>query len=410
MGAVVVQSASAHTTGGTATATFGAGTTAGNTIIVYASNASTASRGVTDNKSGGSSTYATADSNYIVADARQYSEIRYVENCAAGITAVSLDVNYTGEGTITAIEVSGLKTSASLDKTAKGVGAYSTADPTAWSTSSTGALSQADEFAVIGVSNFYYTQPVSFSGTAGFTDVANFGAAGLVQYKITSATTALTGGGNISGVGDKDSSAVLATFKVASSASPNITGGTANPAHGSTGNTITGTNFGATQGAGSLAIGGQAQTVTSWSATSITYTANRGINLDNVAVNAVVTDNSLVASSDYALTGFAVPAGYYVTTLTSVNSTAANRITAVSDPAIGDQIEWDAALVTVANDGTFTADPAVTSFNVRVGVSGSGWGALALQTINLGVGGGATGGARKARNRIYAGLYRPRRL
>lgn len=168
---------------------------------------------------------------------------------------------------------------------------------------------------------------------------------------------------------------------------PTITGGTANPVHGSTGNTISGLNFGSNTGSAGLTIGGVAQTITGWTSTLITYTANRGTNLDNVAVNAVVTDNNSVASNSYALTGFAPPSGYYVVALTSVNSTAAYRITAAGDLAIGNQLEWDNAFVTIYADGTYVADPTVTSFNVRVGVTTDGWGALAVQSVN-----GSSGG------------------
>ena len=162
---------------------------------------------------------------------------------------------------------------------------------------------------------------------------------------------------------------------------PTIQGGTANPVHLSTGNTITGVNFGASHAGNVLAIGGVTQTWTAWSATSITYTADRGTNLDDVAVNAVVTPNGVAASDPYALTGFDPPAGYKYVTLTSVNSTADYRITAIADLAIGNQLEWDNALVTIDPDGTYVADPSVTSFNVRVGVTTDGWGSLALQTV-----------------------------
>ena len=188
---------------------------------------------------------------------------------------------------------------------------------------------------------------------------------------------------------------ISGVFQGTVSVDPAITGGTANPVHQSTGNTITGVRFGASQGAGTLVIGGQAQTVTAWSDTSITYTANRGANLNDVAVNAVVTDNGGLFSSNYALTGFQEPSGYYYVTLTSVNSTADYRITAIADLAIGNQLEWDNALVTINADGTYVADPSVTQFYVRVGVTGDGWGALALQTINAASPGGAnsaTGG------------------
>ena len=106
-----------------------------------------------------------------------------------------------------------------------------------------------------------------------------------------------------------------------------------------------------------------------------------------MAVNAVVTDPSGVASDAYALTGFQPPAGYEYVTLTSVNSTADYRITAIADLAIGNQLEWDNALVTINPDGTYVADPSVTSFNVRVGVTTDGWGSLAVQNINAASGG-----------------------
>ena len=180
------------------------------------------------------------------------------------------------------------------------------------------------------------------------------------------------------------------------STAPTIQGGTASPVHLSTGNTLTGVNFGASQtGSAASVIGGVGQTETGWNATTVTYTADRGTNLNGVAVNAVVTDPSGVASDAYALTGFQPPAGYEYVTLTSVNSTAAYRITAVADLAIGNQLEWDNALVTINADGTYVADPSVTQFYVRVGVTTDGWGSLALQTVNAASPGGAnsaTGG------------------
>jgi len=184
-------------------------------------------------------------------------------------------------------------------------------------------------------------------------------------------------------------------------AGPTITGGTANPVHLSTGNTITGTAFGASQtGSAALGIGGTGQTETAWADTSITYTADRGVNLNGVAVNAVVTDSAGVSGDPYALTGFQPPAGYEYVTLTSVNSTADYRITAIADLAIGNQLEWDNALVTINPDGSYVADPSVTSFNVRVGVTTDGWGSLALQTVNA----ASPGGANSATG---GGLIRP---
>lgn len=205
------------------------------------------------------------------------------------------------------------------------------------------------------------------------------------SYRVVTGTTSALGVYNPGWTlnkGNADEYFVVGFAIKGTSTDATITGGTANPVHGSTGNTITGTNFGASQGAGTLVIGGQSQTVTAWSATSITYTANRGVNLDNVAVTAQVTPNTGPASNNYPLTGFAAPSGYYVVTLTSVNATAAYRITAVADLAIGNQLEWDNALVTINADGSFTADPSVTSFNVRAGVTIDGWSGLVAQPIN----------------------------
>lgn len=144
---------------------------------------------------------------------------------------------------------------------------------------------------------------------------------------------------------------------------------------------ITGTDFQASQSTGYVQIGGVNQTVTAWGDTSITITVVLGTNLFGTSVNVRVT-NSLTYNSNVSAVQIQPPSGYDYVTLVSVNSTAAYRITAAGDLAIGNQIEWDNALVTVYDDGTFSADASVTSFNVRVGVTTDGWGAWALQTIN----------------------------
>lgn len=235
-------------------------------------------------------------------------------------------------------------------------------------------------FAVLGVEQAaYVTATPSTNYTASISNTAT----GIsLQHKtikrsVTSAA-AYTPGWTLSIIAHWN--VVAFAFK-GNTTAPTITGGTAAPVHQSTGNTLTGVNFEASQGTGGGVIGGQAQTETAWADTSITYTADRGVNLNGVAVNAVVTPNGGTPSNSYALTGFEPPAGYEYVTLTSVNSTADYRITAVADLAIGNQLEWDNALVTINPDGTYVADPSVTSFNVRVGVTTDGWGSLALQTV-----------------------------
>lgn len=181
---------------------------------------------------------------------------------------------------------------------------------------------------------------------------------------------------------------------------PQITGATAAPVHGSTGNTITGTSFGASQtGSAGSAIGGQAQVETAWSDTSITYTADRGINGNGIAVNAVVTDAAGVSSGNWALTGFAPPTGWTYVTLTSVWATASERLQSVADLAIGNQIEWDDPTITVDASGKPLWPPGTPdgyTFNFRVWNSGDGWGATEVATLNPAAAGVAgTMGRRK---------------
>lgn len=158
--------------------------------------------------------------------------------------------------------------------------------------------------------------------------------------------------------------------------------------------TITGTGFEASQGAGHVRAydpGGtlyQSLSINSWSDTSISATMSVGATPTGVryGVGAIrVTNNS--ASQDSLATTFTVPTGKNYVNLTSVEAEAANRITAVGDLAINDQIEWSnvvggtVADVTINADATFVVGAAVTSFDVRVHNVVDGWGSLATQTI-----------------------------
>lgn len=204
--------------------------------------------------------------------------------------------------------------------------------------------------------------------------------------QVVAATTSVTHTwsiDNASGVGNGALSMLVLKGGVAT---PAISGGTAAPVHQSTGNTITGINFGASQtGPAGLAIGGTGQTETAWSGTSITYTADRGINGNGVAVNAVVTDSAGAPSANYALTGFQPPAGWTYVTLTSVWPVAAQRLQSVADFAIGNQIEWDDPTIEVDASGVPIWPPGTPdgyTFNFRVWVSGDGWGATEVATLN----------------------------
>jgi hypothetical protein len=147
--------------------------------------------------------------------------------------------------------------------------------------------------------------------------------------------------------------------------------------------TITGTTFGASQGAGSVTIGGDAQTVTAWADTSITITVVRGSNKYGAGVNLVVTDNALTPSAPYGVTALTPPTGWSYVNITTPNTNSAGRLTATPDLANGDQVSYEnkATGVSVSADGTFYAVNTVVSFQFEVWSTGSGWGALGLQEL-----------------------------
>jgi hypothetical protein len=157
---------------------------------------------------------------------------------------------------------------------------------------------------------------------------------------------------------------------------------TATPANGSA-LTLTGTNFGATQGAGSVTIGGISQTVTSWADTSIVVTVARGTNKYGVAVNVVVTDNALVPSAPYALTSIQPQSGWAFVNLTTPDPVISRRLQTSPDLDSGDQIAYDTKSggVTVAADATFTAANTVTRFQFEAWTPAGGWGAQGEQII-----------------------------
>lgn len=186
---------------------------------------------------------------------------------------------------------------------------------------------------------------------------------------------------------------------------PTIQSATASPADGSTGNTVGGVVFGSNTGLAGLTIGGQAQTITAWTTTLATYTAVRGINLNGVPVNAVLTDSAGVSSDPYAIAGFQPPAGWNYVTLTSVWPVAAERIQSVLDPAIGNQIEWNDLTISIDASGVILWPPGTPdgyTFLARIGVAGEGWGAPEVQTYNPITAGGS--GSRRTSLAIGLGL------
>ena len=156
---------------------------------------------------------------------------------------------------------------------------------------------------------------------------------------------------------------------------------TATPQH--TGSmTITGTNFGASQGAGNVKIGGVSQTVTSWADTSITVTVDRGVTKYGVATDVVVTDNSAASSSPYALSGLVPQTGWSYTDITTPFVYPWLRLSSAPDIASGDQVAYESngSGVTVYADATFSVWNTISSFQFEVW-SPSAWGTAALQEV-----------------------------
>lgn len=273
-----------------------------------------------------------------------------------------------------------------------------TSGVTSGDTGTTGATAQANEAVLVGLvtntsgaglSNSAFSDPASSGFTSLFVEQNTTAHVGSQHsYKEVSATGAQTGSWTWSSGAQTSWMAVIATFK--------LTGGGSTPAISSTSSaspanggslTITGTNFGASQGSGSVTIGGVTQTVTSWSDTSITVTVSRGTNKYGAALNVVVTDNSANSSSPYALTGLTPQADWSYVDIGTPNTTAANRITSVPDLASGDQVAYttQGGQVVVANDGTFSVSTGVRSFDFEVWTSPDGWGGQATQYVRADV-------------------------
>jgi hypothetical protein len=146
--------------------------------------------------------------------------------------------------------------------------------------------------------------------------------------------------------------------------------------------TISGTGFGASQGAGTVTIGGVAQTVTAWNDTSITITVVRGTNPHGVDRTLTVTNNA--AQSDNFTVQMLPQTGWSYVNLTAPLASSGNRITAIADLVAGDQLVWETvggAVVASAN-GAFDADQAVTEFDVQAwDQADTTWSAVATQFV-----------------------------
>lgn len=205
-----------------------------------------------------------------------------------------------------------------------------------------------------------------------------------VVYRDTTTAAAFTPGWTMSAAAQWE---VLGFVIKGTTSAPTITGVSTATPNRSGSLVITGVNFGASQGTGSVSLGGTTpQTVTAWADTSITITVGRGANKYGVAESLIVTVNGGATSNTSTLVTAILPqAGWSYVDVGTPNATAGNRITSSADIVSGDQVAVGGIVgtgtVTVYADATFTADAGVTSFSAEVWNTGNGWGTAATQTI-----------------------------
>lgn len=148
--------------------------------------------------------------------------------------------------------------------------------------------------------------------------------------------------------------------------------------------TLTGTNFGASQGAGAILLGTVAQTASGWSNTGATVASVARGTLPYGAVNLTASNNAGGTSAPTSV-NLTPQAGWAYVTLATPFATTGDRITAIADLASGDQLAYDtkSGAITVNSDATWVdSTGTVSSFNVEAWTSGSGWGSTATQTLS----------------------------
>lgn len=296
---------------------------------------------------------------------------------AGGTGTPTVSVSFTGgipNGSVTVIVYDGQHTTPG--PTANAATSTATSSPGVVDTGATSAL----RVSMYGTGSDYYTLNDTGSGTArGFQSINGSGPNSVyIADRVVAGSVAHS----VSFSSARAAAALTVSFTGSGGGapSPTISGvSSMSPRKGSS-LTITGSNFGATRGTGSVTIGGVVQTVTSWSDSSITVTVSEGENPYGVGLQIVVTANGALVSSPYSLTELLPPTGRSYVNVGTPSTTSTARITAAPDAASGDQLEHDSAL-TVNPDLTFSVS-APGSYAVRLWTSGDGWGAEALQVVS----------------------------
>lgn len=269
-----------------------------------------------------------------------------------------------------------------LDGTASGVGSsatFVTSGPI--TTTGPGVVVQF-------LSGFQLTSGVVVGGTPVFTrDSATENGAGrsFAQYLLSGSAQTVTPGCSWGSLGGKYVLLAAAFKEVASGgSSPAISAtSSATPRRGDT-VTVTGSNFGATQGTKDIRVGGVIQTPSAWADGSISFVLAADAVKCGVAVNVQIFDAGAASSNAFPLTGILPQLGWSYVDVGTPNTTATLRLTFAADATAGDQSEWDnkGGLVTVASDLTFVFDPSLSSFQARLWTNPDGFGAPGTQLLS----------------------------
>jgi hypothetical protein len=215
-----------RTSGNTIPVSFNTATTAGELIVTETEVGTSGGPdgGVTDNASGGSSTYTSIETNNSTYGSFFYLNFYYAYNVAAGITTLTLNLGSVGDevGNICAAHYKGVATSSPLDISKAFLGSQTTP----WTSTATGTLSQANEL-IVGDAQAYCNDQNCFTSTSALTIEAQSGDADGFEDSyaddIVSSTSSVTYTGTITGGLDVGNTEVaIATFKAAPNTTPRI--------------------------------------------------------------------------------------------------------------------------------------------------------------------------------------------
>lgn len=314
--------------------------------------------------------------------------VYYLQNASTGSHSAVITCTTGGVMSARIHEFNSGFTSGSFDKLSSG-SAAGTSNSAGGSTGTTGTLANANSIVFATV-----TGP-GLNGVAamGITDAAGYTSVGSQQhsdnsicsgtsYHIVTTTTAVSASWTWTGATGEYEALVVAFKANAPVTPPKITSISPTTITYNSPLTINGTNFGTTQGTGSVSIGGVAQTILTWSNTSITLSNVARGSLQYGLTAVFVTDGSGNLSNGWSA-NLVPQTGWSYVNLITPNTTTADRLTASADIVSGDQLAYDTkgGNITINSDAAWVWGQNISSTSVEAWVSGSGWGTPATETL-----------------------------